>query len=554
MRPEKTLLHKRDEVTLAAKLAEAEAVIRALQTRVSSMEATSNAHAASATAQSNSNTAAIAAAASAAAAAAAAAAVAEKTESIEAAEQRVAELQAQLAAEEQRRTALAQENESLVASLTEQKGAVSSIAEGNRKLKEELSLALSAKAELEVIHRETEARVNAMTAEIAQLTEAARAHQATIDQLSTEGSAKDEEIRWLQSEVEAGLAKIEALEDKVRAGEQLRRKLHNTVLELKGNIRVFARVRPAFERDTGKTTAEGEGTTQIVYPGDNKLELTALNTAPAPGRAKVEKASWGFSFDRVFGPETTQEAVFEDLAQLVQSVLDGYRVCVFAYGQTGSGKTHTMEGGDGEARGVIPRAVEQIFATTSAMSQTGWTFDLSASYLEIYNESIYDLVAEGPGAGQNALDIRVDKAGEVSVPNLTLIPVTTQQQVHQILSRARRNRSTARTNCNEHSSRSHSVFQVRVKGVSSHGQPSIDGLLSLIDLAGSERLKESQAEGARLKETQAINKSLSALGDVISSLANKDGHVPYRYRNRGMIHLFFSFFFFTFLVETGTRS
>jgi kinesin family protein C1 len=162
-----------------------------------------------------------------------------------------------------------------------------------------------------------------------------------------------------------------------------------------------------------------------------------------------------FAFDKVFDWNSTQEQVFDEISQLVQSALDGYRVCIFAYGQTGSGKTFTMEGrvDDERQAGMIPRAVAQIFQSTEALREKGWTFSFECSYLEIYNESIRDLLA-AKGDADGKFEIKhID--GRTIVTDLTIFPVTQPGEIMTLLRRAAANRAVAETQCNEHSSRSH---------------------------------------------------------------------------------------------------
>jgi len=214
----------------------------------------------------------------------------------------------------------------------------------------------------------------------------------------------------------------------------------------------------------------------------------------------------------------------------VTSVLDGYNVCIFAYGQTGSGKTYTMTGPD-DNRGVNTRALEELFGQ-SHKREAEISDSISVSILEIYCEQIRDLLAEEVGVER--LEVRQGERGNY-VPNLTTVPVSEIGQVLELLALADRNRSTAATNMNEHSSRSHLMLSITIKSVNRiTGQMSY-GKLHLVDLAGSERISKSGATGQALKEAQAINKSLSALGDVIMSRAQKSAHVPYR--NSTLTHL-----------------
>ena len=221
----------------------------------------------------------------------------------------------------------------------------------------------------------------------------------------------------------------------------------------------------------------------------------------------------------------------------MQSAIDGYNVCVFAYGQTGSGKTFTMEGGEDEGQeGMIPRTIELIFDESRRLKEKGWTYSLEASFLEIYNEEIRDLLATEKNLKYDIkMTKETNKDGSVMVTNLKVKPVDTPAEIASILRLARKNRAVAATKSNERSSRSHSVFQLRISGENSLTSESCCGMLNLVDLAGSERLKDSGSEGMRLKETQNINKSLANLGNVIMALAQKDSHIPYR--NSKLTHL-----------------
>ncbi|KAL8130794.1 hypothetical protein AgCh_006927 [Apium graveolens] len=316
-------------------------------------------------------------------------------------------------------------------------------------------------------------------------------------------------------------SRLDTAEIKIVDGEKLRKKLHNTILELKGNIRVFCRVRPLLIED-GIITEENI----ITYP----------TTTEAFGRG-IDLIQHGqkhsFTFDKVFAPEASQDEVFVEISQLVQSALDGYKVCIFAYGQTGSGKTYTMMGKSGSSsdkEGLIPRSLRQIFETKQSLEQQGWKYDMQVSMLEIYNETIRDLLS----TNRSSIDmskqyiIKHDTSGNTHVSDLTIIDVRSSGEVSFFLDRAAQSRSVGKTQMNEQSSRSHFVFTLRITGVNESTAQQVQGVLNLVDLAGSERLSRSGSTGDRLKETQAINKSLSSLSDVIFSLAKKEEHIPFR--------------------------
>jgi len=288
-----------------------------------------------------------------------------------------------------------------------------------------------------------------------------------------------------------------------------RRKYFNLVQELRGNIRVFCRTRPFLKSDEEKNT-----TNACTFPEENVIFVETLkNDKPT----KTE-----YEFDRVFSGNATQVEIFKDTKPLIQSVMDGYNVCIFAYGQTGSGKTFTMEGVE-DNRGVNFRALSELFRIKR--QRKDYVYKISVSMKEIYNEKIRDLLAEKES--EEELKILTGDRG-MYVKGLTSIPVETEEDVLTMMKRGNSNRSVGKTNMNEHSSRSHSLLSVEVEGENTIAGIKYFGKLHLIDLAGSERLSKTMATGERLKEAQAINKSLSALGNVIESLQKKSTHVPYR--------------------------
>ena len=209
--------------------------------------------------------------------------------------------------------------------------------------------------------------------------------------------------------------------------------------------------------------------------------------------------------------------------------LQGYNGTVFAYGQTGTGKSHTMEGQwePAELRGIIPRAFLHIF---ERIEQThDQNFLVRASYLEIYNEEVRDLLSKDP---KNRLEIKEDVERGVYVKDLTSYVVKGVTEMENVLLAGKKNRSVGATLMNQDSSRSHSIFTVVIESsaLGADGDKHIKaGKLNLVDLAGSERQAKTGATGDRLKEATKINLSLSALGNVISALVDsKTSHVPYR--------------------------
>ncbi|ETL86129.1 hypothetical protein L917_14418 [Phytophthora nicotianae] len=310
------------------------------------------------------------------------------------------------------------------------------------------------------------------------------------------------------------------LQEKVKQGDKMRRAMHNTIQELRGNVRVFARTRPFLPSDHCDLN-----TTTPVISCDFDGESLKLRR---PGKNLSEPDTFAFTFDKVFPPSAGQDAVFEQVSEFVQSSLDGYHVCLFSYGQTGSGKTHTMQGsGNGQMRGIIPRAIEMILQECETLKEQGWNYVTKVSFLEIYNESLKDLLAT-KRSSDDRLGIKKDAKGGVYVPGLTMVDVTAIDQVEVLMERASRARSVACTDMNAQSSRSHSVFTLHLQGVNDKDGVMLNGQLNLVDLAGSERASRSNVSGDRLKETQAINKSLSCLADVFNAIGNKASHIPFR--------------------------
>ena len=241
-----------------------------------------------------------------------------------------------------------------------------------------------------------------------------------------------------------------------------------------------------------------------------------------------------FAFDRIHGPSACQADVFSEVAPLVQAVTSGYNCCIFAYGQTGSGKTFTLEG-DEVNPGVSKRAVRMIFDQIHEARCSGATVEMSL--LEIYNESIKDLLRPDSGRGQApSLAITQGAGGNATteVAGLTKVTVTTAEQTLRELEVATRRRTRRATSMNANSSRSHLVLTVSVTlEVALEGSTTTTcGSLMICDLAGSERLSRTHAAcgSMELTEANAINKSLLALRNVVHKLAADEpaGHVPFR--------------------------
>ncbi|XP_011023634.1 PREDICTED: kinesin-like protein klp-3 [Populus euphratica] len=298
-----------------------------------------------------------------------------------------------------------------------------------------------------------------------------------------------------------------------------RKRLYNEVIELKGNIKVFCRCRPLNQVEI---TNGSNHVVEFDSSLDNELQIISSDSSKKQ-----------FKFDHVFRPEDNQEAVFAQTKPIVTSVLDGYNVCIFAYGQTGTGKTFTMEGNP-ENRGVNYRTLDELFRLSQERSGV-MRYELFVSMLEVYNEKIKDLLVENSNQPTKKLEIKQTAEGTQEVPGLVEAQVNGTEDVWELLKSGSRARSVGSTSANELSSRSHCLLRVTVRGENLIDGQKTRSHLWMVDLAGSERVGKIDVEGERLKESQFINKSLSALGDVIAALASKTGHIPYR--NSKLTHM-----------------
>ena len=295
-------------------------------------------------------------------------------------------------------------------------------------------------------------------------------------------------------------------------------------------IDTFLRVRPA-RKAAGFFNVADDHTATVDVPQDEAL-----------GFVNNKRTSWRFGFNGVLNTDSTQEDVFERVAQpVVENVLGGYNGTVFAYGQTGSGKTHTLTGGASSyaQRGIIPRAIQAIYKHVQSCAEDA-EYTVRVSYLEIYNEVGYDLLDPSQGGdaagalGQLARVAGVSEAedGSVRLKGLSQHAVATEEAALNLLFVGDTNRAVAETSMNDASSRSHCIFTIAVE-CRPHGASTVRrSKLHLVDLAGSERVGKSGASGTILSEAKAINLSLHYLESVIIALHEKQhsnrSHVPYR--------------------------
>lgn len=347
-----------------------------------------------------------------------------------------------------------------------------------------------------------------------------------------------------------------------------RRQLHNDLMELRGNIRVHCRLRPLLALDTPNeatpslNSSTEKSQTVVHYVDDENVCV------------QTSKHNKAFEFERVYGPKDNQDDVFNQVQPMLTSLLDGYNVCIMAYGQTGSGKTHTMLGShknenynlSHEAQpneGVIPRAMRELFSLMAEKSEG--TYIAEVSVVEIYNNDIRDLLSKDCNLKH---DLVTNSDGSLTLPTVTFKRVATVESVMSCVMHGLCTRRESSTLVHEHSSRSHLVVTLRIttkdpaawnsvsyrhsasdisSGVASQFNsreksaspttpssplPLCPGIvktkLQLVDLAGSECVGLSGVKGAAFRETAHINKSLSALADVLGALSEHRSHVPYR--------------------------
>lgn len=294
--------------------------------------------------------------------------------------------------------------------------------------------------------------------------------------------------------------------DEMSKLKEARKVLTKKLADSQGSIRVLCRIRP-----------------------NNDLEKIVRTTVY--GNDKLIFDEHEFEFDHIFPQNCSQEEVFEEIHPAIETAMKACNVSLFAYGQTGSGKTYTMEGPENN-RGVNLRALRSLFDL--ADEAEGMKYSYQLTILEVYNETIHDLLADSK-RNFDKHDIRTDQVGQVYVEGIKYCEVCCTNDVEKLLEKAAVKRTTANNNINERSSRSHLVVTCYITGMDTTLGTELNGKLNLIDLAGSERLKSTEVEGVRLKEAMNINKSLSSLGDVISALGNKSKHIPYR--NSKLTHL-----------------
>jgi kinesin family protein 11 len=296
--------------------------------------------------------------------------------------------------------------------------------------------------------------------------------------------------------------------------------------EKDSNINVYVRCRARNEREVKENSG-----VMLSTKGINGKEVTVHGANSYNDKT--------YTYDNVFGPESDQEMVFNSVAlNVLDEMLDGFNCTIFAYGQTGTGKTYTMAGDldldtksncsrPTEKAGIIPRVLFSLF---KKLENESGEYSVKVSYIELYNEELKDLLSVNDEKKVRIYDDSSNKRS-VSIQGMEEVFIRTPEHGMEVLIDGSLKRQEASTKCNDHSSRSHSVFTitVNIKQVTSDGQELVRvGKLNLVDLAGSENINRSGAENKRAREAGMINQSLLTLGRVINSLVEHSPHIPYR--------------------------
>ena len=406
-----------------------------------------------------------------------------------------------------------------------------------RRLDTERSAARASQAESACIQRQLTEKNRAMQTQLtemkAQLEKATSqleqqtAHVAELQvALRAARQASEAEVARVRAEERAEREKhVQIAEEAMKAAEARarhmavrRREACNKLQEASGAIRVLCRARPLSATEIGK----GESPV-VSVPAYN---LIALQAPPPPegDGARVECA-----FDACFGSVCTTQQLYDEVSPAITSVLQGQYVCVMAYGQTGAGKSYTMQGAGSEP-GLVHLACDELLREARLLEEEyarraePLEVFFTCSMLEVYNEKVLDLLHEKifDGRGRevvaDALEVRAAADGTVSVPHLTTLPFDSGEAVAEHLTAAGKRRHTHATLMNAASSRSHLVLTVHVTLRNTRDDTERTGKLHLVDLAGSERVGKSGVQGEQLREAQHINKSLSALELVMTSL------------------------------------
>lgn len=298
----------------------------------------------------------------------------------------------------------------------------------------------------------------------------------------------------------------------------LRRKIQNRYMLIRGNLRVMCRIRPFLEQSENTSLIKKA----FLDTFDISNESVVLKESINSNRHKK------YDFDYIFGQRTLQAEVYEEVSLLIQSMLRGNNICIISYGQTCTGKTYTIQGPQGGTQpGIALRAAKELFDILSLSDKEkpkNSQSKLSLSIIEIYNESIFNLLGEGCPQ----LNIYENSSNNLVIPDLNPINIESYNEAAKLFKLSAKLRKTKETANNDRSSRSHCIYTFHLKNF--EGEKNVRSKLHIIDLAGSERLSKNVGvvEENLKKEAISINMSLSSLSNVLNSIASKSNHVPYR--------------------------
>ena len=320
--------------------------------------------------------------------------------------------------------------------------------------------------------------------------------------------------------------------------EIIRKKAQEYIHNIRGNILVYCRIKPSLTKN--------EENSIISFPeilDDNNIESNNQVLTSIELKNNLIKNS--YHFDRIFPENTSQYEIFDEIKSFIQSSLDGDNICIFAYGATGSGKTYTMQGKIEENNknfitqqsGILPRTAKFIFEEKKRLEKMNENLDISFSAIEIYNETIYDLLIPNNNIKKIPLTIYCAN-NEVNIPNLQWKNIQNENDIIKFTLHASNTRSCDSTSFNSVSSRSHAIYRIKIYNNSNKK----NSMINIIDLAGSERsslkatsnlTKEEKDYIKKIQnEANFINKSLSALGRIINMIGDKKNCnklvIPYR--------------------------
>ncbi|XP_073951273.1 kinesin-like protein KIF18A isoform X2 [Choristoneura fumiferana] len=301
-----------------------------------------------------------------------------------------------------------------------------------------------------------------------------------------------------------------------------------STLNMAANIKVVVRVRPLNEKERGansRVVVDVVDDTMLVFDPKEELRPFFYQGVQQPTKNVLRRANkeLKFVFDNVCGQTASNKDIFElTTKDVLASLMEGYNCSVFVYGATGAGKTFTMIGSK-ENPGITYLTMEHLFYTINSFEKER-DFDIGVSYIEVYNENVYDLLKPS----KTPLQLREDAKYGVMVAGLTLESINTARELLNMLENGNKNRTQHPTDANAESSRSHAVFQVYIKMRYKTSSQARVVKLSMIDLAGSERASATGCVGERFKEGANINRSLLSLGNCINKLADGSSYIPYR--------------------------